>query len=360
MTVSAQSVFETRIKEIKTDIEIITSQEKETLRMEVEEINARLDKKEITKAEADAQKAAKSEACADRISQRVEPLEREIQRLVKGEVEEDNSIDDIAEEIEDLTEEIEDMTEDIEDDVDTEMRELKGDLDRFSKKWKSGKKKYRSEERTTSQFVFAFGLNNILTDGDLGSLDNNGIKLSNSRFYEWGITWKTRLAQNSPLLQLKYGVSLTYNNLRPENNQYYIKNDQQTILAEHPQTLTEEPYFRTTNLVVPVHLEFDFSKKRVKDETVIIKSQKGARLGIGGYAGINIRTKQLLEYKEDGLRTEQITRGDYNTSDIVYGISGYIGYKDFSIYTKYDLNPLFSNNTIDQNNVSLGIRFDFN
>ena len=36
------------------------------------------------------------------------------------------------------------------------------------------------------------------------------------------------------------------------------------------------------------------------------------------------------------------------------------GYKATSLYLKYDLNPLFENNTIDQNNISLGIRFDFN
>ena len=44
----AQSEFENRIKMIKTDIEIIKSQEKETLRLEVEAINYRLEKGEIT------------------------------------------------------------------------------------------------------------------------------------------------------------------------------------------------------------------------------------------------------------------------------------------------------------------------
>jgi len=370
---SAQPNFERRIKEIREDIKIITEMEKEALLIEIENINEQLDKKSITSVEAELQKKAKAEACADRIQSRIAPLEREIQRLVRNEVEgntDDESMETDAEsgaeEIEDYELEMEEMEdfeedlEDIEEDINIEMRELKGDLSRMSKKWRHKKWKNRSEARTTSQFVFGFGLNNILTNGDLNSLDNNGIKLSNSRFYEWGITWKTRLAEKSALLQLKYGVSLTYNNLRPENNQYYSKSENQTSLVDHPNILSDEPYFRTTNLVLPIHLEFDFSKRRVKDEKVIVKSQKSVRVGIGGYAGLNVRTNQLLEYRLDGLRTEQITKGDYNTSDIVYGLSGYIGYKDFSIYTKYDLNPLFSNNTIDQNNVSFGIRFDFN
>ncbi len=359
-TSQAQVSFENRIKEIKRDIEIITAQEKETLRMEVEEINDHLEKKEITVSEAEIQKKAKAEKCADRIEARVEPLEREIQNLVKGEIEIKNDDERISSLDEDVDENINEELEEVKGDVIEGLEDIKDEVEKIKSDWHPKKRKYKSEARTTTQFVFAFGLNNLIKGSDLNSIDNNGIKLSNSRFYEWGWTWKTRLAKNSAALQLKYGVSLTYNNLRPDNNQYYVKTGQLTSLISHPQTLTDEPYFRTTNLVVPVHLEFDFSKKRVKDENVIVKSQKSFRLGIGGYAGLNVRTKQLLEYKADGLRSDQITRGDYNTSSIVYGVSGYIGYKDFSIYTKYDLNPIFSDMVVDQNNISLGVRFDFN
>lgn len=355
-----QSAFENRIKMIKNDIEIIKLQEKETLRLEVEAINARLDKGEITSSEAEIQKKAVAEKCADRIESRIEPLEKEIQALVKGEVEDkDDRIDNLDDEDDEDQEDEENEKDDDEEEYrDKKKREI--DFDGFSIDWKPRKhKKYRGESRTTTQFVFAFGLNNLVTDGDLGSIEDNGIKLSNSRFYEWGWTWKTRLAQNSPFLNLKYGLSFTYNNLRPENNQYYIKTGDKTVLANHPESLRDEPYFRTINMVVPVHLEFDFSKKRMSEESAIIRTQKTFRMGIGGYAGINIRSKQLLEYKADGLETEQTTRGDYNTSDFIYGLSAYFGYKDVSLYTKYDLNPLFTDNDTDQNNISLGLRFDF-
>jgi hypothetical protein len=47
-------------------------------------------------------------------------------------------------------------------------------------------------------------------------------------------------------------------------------------------------------------------------------------------------------------------------SFVVYSLKGTYGelYKTTSLYLKYDLNPL--NNTIKQNNASLGVRFDFN
>ena len=173
-----QSAFENRIKMIKNDIEIIKSQEKETLRLEVEAINARLDKGEITSSEAEIQKKAVAEKCADRIESRIEPLEKEIQALVKGEVEDrDDRIGNLDDEDD------ENETDNDEKYRNKKKREI--DFEGFRIDWKPRKhKKYRGESRTTTQFVFAFGLNNLVTDGDLGSIEDNGIKLSNSRFYE--------------------------------------------------------------------------------------------------------------------------------------------------------------------------------
>ena len=37
-----------------------------------------------------------------------------------------------------------------------------------------------------------------------------------------------------------------------------------------------------------------------------------------------------------------------------------IGFNKFSLYAKYDLNPMFKNNPAKQNNISLGVRFDMN
>ncbi len=55
-----------------------------------------------------------------------------------------------------------------------------------------------------------------------------------------------------------------------------------------------------------------------------------------------------------------MTKGDFNTNNFIYGLSAYVGFSEISLYVKYDLNPLFTNNPIKQNNISLGVRFDFN
>ncbi|MBK8515056.1 MAG: hypothetical protein IPL55_01815 [Saprospiraceae bacterium] len=356
LTVNGQSKFENKVRELKRNIELVKEQEKETLKGEIELIYQKIENKEITSGQAEILKKNASEKSAAIIEAKIESMELQLRELIKSDInEEDNRIKSL-----DDQENEEDRDGGREKRDKTRNRDY-DNLGNWSFNWNFGKRhKKRGEPLTTTQFVFAFGLNNIVTNGDLGTIEGNGIKLSNSRFYEWGWTWKTRLAPNSPFLNLKYGLSLTYNNLRPDNNQYYIKSGNKTLLAEHPYSLRDEPYFRMTNLVIPVHLEFDFSKKRkLDDDKIIIRTQNSIRAGIGGYAGINTRTKQILKYKTDGLRTDQTTKGDYNTSDFIYGLSAYVGYKDISLYTKWDLNPIFTDNTVEQKNVSFGLRFDF-
>jgi len=365
----SQEKFEDQVKYIKRNIEIIKEQEKEALKAKVEDINQKLENKEISQAQADEMKKAEAEKSAKQISSRIEPFELELRELVKSEVNKDSD----AEKDEDSRATTLDDDMDENDNDEDEVKKKRGDIRNKSGRgwdidfdWKGERnKKRRGEPITTTQFVFAFGLNNIISGNDLGTLENNGIKVSNSRFYEWGWTWKTRLTPNSAFLNLKYGLSFTYNNLRPDNNQYYIKDGNKTVLAQHPFSLTDEPYFRMNNFVIPLHLEFDFSKRSKsisedkKDEKIVVRTQKGLRMGIGGYAGVNYRTKQILEFKNDGLRTDLETRGDFNTHDLIYGVSGYIGYRDFSLYTKYDLNTIFTDNTLKQQNISIGARFDF-
>ncbi|MES2544957.1 MAG: hypothetical protein V4548_08735 [Bacteroidota bacterium] len=67
-----------------------------------------------------------------------------------------------------------------------------------------------------------------------------------------------------------------------------------------------------------------------------------------------------MEFDANGNDIRTREKGDFNTTDVIYGISTYIGYKETSLYVKYDLNPLFRDNAVNQNNISLGIRFDFN
>jgi hypothetical protein len=200
------------------------------------------------------------------------------------------------------------------------------------------------------------GLNNLVTDGKVQDSD---YRFLGSHFYELGVSYNSRIVKNNNLLHAKYGLSVMYNNLRPTDNRNFVINGNQTNLLVNPVDI-KDSRFRNVYLVAPVHLEFDFSGKKMKEDKPFFKTHQSFRLGVGGYAGINLKSKQIIKYDDNDLKATEKAKGDFNTSNFIYGLSTYIGYKETSLYLKYDLNPLFKDNAVKQNNVSLGLRFDLN
>lgn len=359
---SAQDTFEAKAKTIAEKIESITKEEKAALKVELEEVNKELEAGTISKAQADEKKLQIAETRSKNIENRVaveqDKLKDLVQQKVDGKLSENNkkkrysiSIDFKKGDDKDsiyfdgkkhkITYET----------IDSTYIDIKG-----IKKSILKNKSINYQKRTTSQFVFAAGVNNLVTDGAVAHSD---FKYWGSHFYEWGVTGNTRIFKNDNLLHIKYGVSLMYNNLRPTDNRVFVANGNQTSLETFQYNL-DDSRFRNVFLTFPLHLEFDFTKKTVSSAKNYFRTHQSIRLGIGGYSGFRIKSKQKLCFDINGNDTDTKEKGNFNVNDFIYGVSTYIGYKEISLYLKYDLNPLFKNNAIDQNNISLGVRFDFN
>jgi hypothetical protein len=325
----SQEVFCSKAEAIANKIERITKDEKAALKQEVEAVNVQLDNKTITQEQADSKKKILAEAAAIAIETKVGVLQEELKQLVQ-------------------------------DKVDGKIKE-QDSTRRFvinfpSKKWKQMRDSIPGERRTTTQFVFAMGLNNVVTNGNV---NNSDFRYYGSHFYEWGFTNNTRLSKTNNLAHFKYGFSVMYNNLRPTDNRYFVDAGNQTNLEVNT-IRQDDSRLKNVYLVLPLHFELDFSKTKTKKDKLVFQSHESFRLGLGGYIGTNLKTKQYIDYDNDNYKTETMTKGDFNTSNLIYGLSTYIGYKETSLYLKYDLNPLFRDNAVKQNNVSLGIRWDFN
>ncbi|MFH6957992.1 hypothetical protein ACHRV1_11335 [Flavobacterium aquidurense] len=330
--VLGQETFESKAKKIANKIEKVTKEEKAILKEEVEAVNVQLSEGKITQEQADKRKKELSEARAIIIEEKVTLAQNElndlVQQKVDGKIKEQDSI-------------------------------KKGKIVIYWDKNDKNKKSRDSihgEKRTTSQFVFAMGLNNMMADG---KLQDSNYGFMSSHFYEWGFTYNSRLMKTDNLLHAKYGLSLMYNNIRPTDNRSFVVNGDQTVLQTNAINL-DESRFRNVYIVLPLHLEFDFSKPQVSNGKTYFRTHKSFRFGIGGYAGINVKSKQILKYDQDDLDYKTTIKGDYNVNNFIYGLSSYIGYKALSLYAKYDLNPLFQDNPVKENNISLGLRFDLN
>ncbi|WP_430615010.1 hypothetical protein [Flavobacterium sp. JP2137] len=327
--------FEAEVLALTENMEAIAREERSILVEKVDQINENLEKGQFSYEEAQLKKREAADLHAKNMEQRIQNEKKRLDALVKDKV----------------TAALAQSTA-----VEVDSTEVKAETLALP----STKIKIldieRSTKRTASQTVFAMGVNNVLTQGALG---NSDFRYWGSHFYEWGWSYTTRLRKDDNLLHIKYGVSMMYNNLRATDNRYFVKNEEETLLEQHDKNLRDSR-FRNLNLVVPIHLEFDFSPTVLSEDgsKKIFSAYRKLRIGVGGYVGANVKTKQIVKYKEDGRTHKVKDKGDYATNDLVYGLSAYIGYRSLSLYSKYDLSPLFKNNEIKQNNISLGMRID--
>jgi hypothetical protein len=326
-----QSVDPLKIKTLEDLKTSIQNEERELLKATVEAINQRLEKGEITEAEAEQLKKDAAKKHALNIENRLAIIDNKIAFMQRNGA----SIFDSEDTQNSLSISIGDAYKGI--------------------RIRSKRKPIKYDIRTSNDLLFAIGFNNTVIDGE--SFSDSPYKLGGSGFVELGWNWKTRILKNSNFMRVKYGFSFQWNKLNPKDDRYFVQNGNVTTLEEFPTELRKSE-FRVTNLVFPVYLEFGPSHKLERDTHIRYINNNKFKVGIGGYAGFNIGAQQKLKFKEDGDNVKQKTRKDFNTSDFVYGLGAYVGIGDTSLYVKYDLNPLFKDQLVDQNNISLGLRFD--
>lgn len=324
-----------KIEILKELREKIKTEEREFLKEEVEAINKRLENGEITSTEAENLKKEVAKNRALNIENRLAIVDNKIALLERN--------TDVSM---------------VSNDDDPGFRISIGGSDSDDKvfrigRWKNKPRKY--DRRTTSDMVVAFGLNNAIVDGE--SFDDTPYKMGGSRFFEIGWAWKTRVFKNSNFLRFKYGYSFQINGLKPKDNMYFVQDGDQTMLEEFPEELKKSK-LSITNLVFPMHFEFGPSKRIDRDNYFRYSTRNQFKIGIGGYAGFNIGTRQKLKYSMDGEKIKDKIKRSFNATSLVYGLSGYVAFDDTALYVKYDLSPIFKDQTIKQNNISLGVRFD--
>ena len=328
-----------KISDLEEDRTKIEEQEKSILKLKISKINKRLDSKEITAEEAENLKKEAAKTAALNIENRREIIDQKIALLQR------NGYD--AYQYKRVDEGNRMILRIGGDESTSESFIYVGD--------RADDKPRKYDRRTTEDIVFAFGFNNTLIDGQ--DLEDSPYKLGGSGFIELGYAWKTRIFENTNFWRLKYGFSMQWNKLKIKDNNYLVNTDGNISLQEYPLD-ADKIKFRTTNLVIPIHLEFGPSKKIEKEDYFRYSTFKKLKVGLGGYAGLNIGNMQKIKYKEDGEREKDKQRDQLEVSEFIYGLSGYVALGNVALYVKYDLNPLFKNQVIDQNNISVGLRFD--
>lgn len=310
--------------------ETIKIQEKEELKSDLEIIQAKLDSKTITKDQAEQLKKGAAKNRALNITNRIAILDNKMDLIKRDE-----------------TWEAEDYENRFSISIGGANKEILG--------IKGKKRKVKYDIRTSNDLLLAFGFNNAITENQ--SFNQTPFENLGSSFIELGWHWKTRLYKNSNWARVKYGFAFQWNKLNLKDDLYFVQDANKTRMEKFPTSLRKSQ-LRNTNLVVPLYFEFGPSAKVEKKDRIRFNTWGKFKIGLGGYAGVRLDTQQKLKYKEDGQSVKQKINKSYNASDFVYGLGAYIGINDIAIYAKYDLSPVFRDQAIDMNNISLGVRFD--
>ena len=338
----AQSEQQQKIDSLRQQKELVTIQEKEALKKEVEAIVIRQKNGEISMEEAQELKEKAARKRALNIENKLAILDNTIALMERNE----GALESTQDSTGYVTK------------IEIGWGHRDEDNDRiFGIRYsdKNEPKPVIYDRRTYSDMVLAFGINNAIIDGQ--SLSDSPYELGGSRFFEIGVNWRTRVFKNSNFMRINYGVSLQFNGLQPKDNQYFVADGPETTLETFDVDLRKSK-LRMDNLVVPVYLEFGPSKLTKTETRIRYSLRNQFRIGIGGYGGFNIGTRQKLKYDRNGERVKDKLKRGYNTSDLVYGLGAYVGIDGVLLYTKYDLNPIFQDASVEQRNISFGLRFD--
>lgn len=330
--------IEKKIELLEFQKQQVIKEEKEKLKIEVQRITDLENKGKISKELAQKEKEAAARTAALNIENKTSIIDNKIALLQRGE--------DIDTEV------------DFKDDGYSVAISIGDDVDEYYQGWfnltcKGCERVY--DRRTYSDLILAFGLNHGLIDGV--SFNDSPYKVGGSKFFELGWQWKTRLFKNSNAVRLSYGISYQSNGIKVDDNRYFVKNGDVTELEDFDGSI-KKAKLRMDNLVVPVFFEFGPSKRIDREDYFRYSTRRKLVFGVGGYAGLNMGTRQKLKYSRDGDSSKDKVKRNYNTNNFIYGIAGYIGVGDVSLYAKYDLNPMFKDPNIDQHNISLGLRFE--
>ena len=349
ITLAQEKTFENEVSKISKKIEQITKVHKDSLTEKVKKINQRLAKNDITETEALSLKKDAAAYHANQIEVKVSIQEAKLQQLIQ-----DKTDGKIASKDDDFKDESNTFT------VGSKTFRFTVNDDEDDN-WNSRREERTMRRRnrtTTTQFVLAGGLNNVLVDNNFSSLNDSEYQFWQSHFYEVGFSFKTRMTKEASKLYFKYGVSFLWNNLRPKEGRYHQVDGEQTNLVSYPINLSENR-LRHVQMIFPLHFELDFTPDRTYDDgSTRDRSGRGFRVGLGGFFGFKLGSRQYIEYTDaQGLAIEELQRGDFNMNTVNYGLSAYVGHRDVALYVKYDLNPLFRNT--ETRNIAMGVRFDF-
>lgn len=270
-------------------------------------------------------------------------------QLEKSAEEIGDAIEDIADEVEKKAEEIEERVEKMEGkngkNDDNDDKSVIGTIK--SKKGKATiSTSSKVSRRTKMYFDLGLGLNALQSNNTVANTFYPETKVWGSRYWDFGLKFRTRLGGAHSPASISYGLSYLRNRLAFSNNAKVTATSNTDVTFSSVANATRSTALTIGYVTVPLSLDFKVGRK--------------GKFGVGGYAGYRVRTKQDIEYKVGNEEVEESRSGNYGLNNVMYGVSTRLGIGGLVLTGRLNLSPLFAESTTyDYNMYSLGLNFGF-
>ena len=202
----------------------------------------------------------------------------------------------------------------------------------------------KHKKRTYGKWFISFGTNNILSDNKPENINDSPYGLWQSRYFSFGKEWKTSFSKKPGPIYFTYGLTYSWNTLKPMDNKYHMMRNDSIFLETYPNELSYSK-LRTKWLTIPVGLELHLPNTR----------HGFLKIKAGGYAKFNVVSKQKLKLTS-GNHKKIVDKGSYNINNFNYGFFGEVGGKNWSVVANYDLIHFFK--TKNWNHFTLGLKLE--
>jgi hypothetical protein len=195
-------------------------------------------------------------------------------------------------------------------------------------------------KRFKANMVLAFGFHTLLNTPAWAP----DISFFKSGMFEFGFLTRFRIGADKSPYWYNIGLSYVNSGVRWEGTSYLL--DRVTPTFEASQENLRRNRFTTDHIVLNTGFAYLQDKKR------------SLAIELNGFFGWNISSNNEIQYKtaENGRKSE-LVYGKFGVNQFNYGLTAAIGIKGLTLYTRYDLSPLFKEyNVFDAHPFSIGIR----
>lgn len=166
------------------------------------------------------------------------------------------------------------------------------------------------------------------------NIDNTPLQLKKNSSLQFGISiFEQRISLYRQQWNIAYAFRFEWNRFAFQNP-YKINESSTLVQFDNMDTLQlKKNNLLTTSISVPLWLEFEMKPREKK---------KSFRVGLGGYATLNLSDK--IKIQEKGGKAQTI-HGDFKLPELRYGVQTRLGFSYITLLYKLDLQALFRQGT---------------